>query len=87
LSKSSTPGPLQTNESINHRLPTYWLVTPYEAAIREIVQPALVHLRHADGDAEVRSLLAVLAHAKGQPSVGTIALWTEDERREALGEL
>jgi hypothetical protein len=64
-----------------------WLARPYETAIREVVQPALAHLRFADGDEEVRSLLAVLAHAKGQPTIGAIALWTEDERSEALGEL
>jgi hypothetical protein len=64
-----------------------WLEQPYEAALREVVQPALAHLRSATGEAEVRSLLAVLAHAKGQRTIGAIALWTEDERREALGEL
>jgi len=64
-----------------------WLARAYETAMREVVQPALTHLRSADGDAEVRSLLAVLAHAKGQPTIGAIALWTEDERSEALGEL
>lgn len=63
-----------------------WLARPFEAAMREVVQPALAHLRDADGDAEVRSILAVVAHAKGQPTIGAIALWTEDERSEALGE-
>jgi len=64
-----------------------WLVRPYEAAMREVVSPALAHLGGADGDPEVRSLLAVIAHAKVQPTIGSIALWTEDERAEALGEL
>lgn len=59
----------------------------YAAAMREVVQPALVHLRDADDDLEVRSLLAVIAHAKGQRTIGSIALWAEDERQEALGEL
>ena len=63
-----------------------WLARSYETAMREVVQPALGHLRGAEGDAEVRSILAVLAHAKGQPTIGAIALWTEDERSEALGE-
>jgi hypothetical protein len=65
---------------------TDWLERSYEAAMREVVQPALAHFERADGDAEVRSILAVLAHAKGQRTIGQIALWTEDERREALGE-
>lgn len=64
-----------------------WLAQSYDMAMREIIPTALVHLRVANGDAEVRSVLAVLAHAKGQPTIGAIALWTEDERREALGEL
>lgn len=64
-----------------------WLARPYETAMREVVQPALAHLRGAGGDMEVRSILAVLAHAKGQPTIGVMALWTEDERSEALGEL
>jgi hypothetical protein len=64
-----------------------WLAQSYEAAMREVVLPALAHLGAAENDAEVRSLLAVLAHAKGQPTIGTIALWTEDEREDALGEL
>jgi hypothetical protein len=64
-----------------------WLASSYEAAMRDVIAPALAHLRDAQDDADVRSLLAVLAHAKGQASIGAIALWEEDERREALGEL
>ena len=63
-----------------------WLKHAYETSMREIIEPALAHLRSAEGDLEVRSLLAVIAHAKGQPSIAAIALWTEDERREALEE-
>lgn len=63
------------------------LAHTYEASMRAAIQPALHHLRDASGDLEVRCLLATLAQAKGQPSIGAIALWTEDERREALGEL
>ena len=63
-----------------------WLQQRYETAMREVVQPALAHLSGADRDVEVRSLIAVLAHAKGQRTIGVIALWTEDERTEALGE-
>lgn len=64
-----------------------WLASSYETSMREVVQSALEHLRDAHGDPEVRSLLAVLAHAKGQRTIAAIALWTEDERQEALGEL
>lgn len=64
-----------------------WLQEAYAAAMREVVQPALAHLAEAEDDLDVRSLLAVLAHAKGQRTIGAIALWTEDERQEALGEL
>lgn len=64
-----------------------WLASAYETAMRQVVQSALTHLRGTEEDTEVRSLLAVLAHAKRQPTIGAIALWTEDERREALGEL
>lgn len=64
-----------------------WLKGSYVTAMSEVVQPALSHFRAADDDLAVRSLLAVLAHAKGQRTVGAIALWREDERQEALGEI
>ncbi len=64
-----------------------WLQGSYATAMRELIQPALAHLRSAEVDEDVRSLLAVLAHAKGQRTIGAIALWTEDERQEALGEI
>ena len=64
-----------------------WLSGPYRSALQDIIQPACEHLQKADGDLEVRSLLAVLAHAKGQRTVGAMTLWTEDERQGALGEL
>lgn len=46
---------------------------------------ALQHLAHASEDKLVCSLLAVIAHAKGQHSLAAIALCTEDERCEMLG--
>jgi len=64
-----------------------WLADSYATALREVVEPALSHLHGADTDVDVRSLLAVLAHAKGQRTIGTIALWTEDERKEALDDV
>ena len=63
-----------------------WLDDSYRTAIGGLIEPALGHLRTAEGDEEVRSILAVLAHAKGQRSIGAIALWAEDERLEALGD-
>jgi len=64
-----------------------WLASAYQTAMRDVITPALAHFRDAQNDADVRSLLAVLAHAKGQRSIGAITLWTEDERQEALGEI
>jgi hypothetical protein len=64
-----------------------WLVQDYAAAMIDVVQPATDHLRATDADLEVRSLLATIAQAKGQRTIGAISLWTEDERAQALGEL
>ncbi len=64
----------------------HWLSEPYAAALADVVQPATDHLRLTDADLEVRSLLAAIAQAKGQWTIGAISLWTEDERAEALGE-
>ncbi|MGD9713053.1 MAG: hypothetical protein AB7V46_13420 [Thermomicrobiales bacterium] len=63
------------------------LAEQYHAAMRRVVDPALAHLRFAVEDEAVRSIIAVLAHAKGQHTIGAIALWTEDERQEVLGSL
>jgi len=64
-----------------------WLRDPYAMAMRDLVGPAAKHLSNTNDDLEVRSLLAVIAHAKGERTIGIIALWTEDERQEVLGEL
>lgn len=64
-----------------------WLSGSYHSALQGVVQPALAHLQAAVGDLEVRSILAVLALAKGQRTLAAIAMWTEDERQEVLGEL
>jgi hypothetical protein len=64
-----------------------WLSEPYSAALVEVVEPATAHLRLTDADLEVRSLLATIAQAKGQRTIGAMSLWTEDERAEALGEV
>ena len=60
------------------------LVKPYRTAWAAVVQPALRDLAAADDDLSVRSILAVLAHAKGQHSIAILALLTEDERQELL---
>lgn len=64
-----------------------WLWDPYAMAMSDLVGPATKHLRSTKNDLEVRSLLAVIAQAKGERTLGAIALWTEDERREVLGKL
>jgi hypothetical protein len=56
----------------------------YRAAWKAILPIALNHLHSASDDLTVRSLLAVVAHAKGQHSLAVIALCTEDERKEML---
>ena len=63
-----------------------WLLEPYQTALNSFAESALKHLPDASQDEAVRSILAVLAHAKGQRTLGAIALWTEDERQEALGQ-
>lgn len=57
----------------------------YEQAWAVILPMALRDLGTATDDLVVRSALAVVAHAKGQHTLATIALCTEDERAEMLG--
>ncbi|MEG3124314.1 hypothetical protein [Sphingomonas sp. GB1N7] len=57
----------------------------YEQAWAAILPMALRDLGEAKDDLVVRSALAVIAHAKGQHTLATIALCTEDERAEMLG--
>ncbi|EIZ79410.1 hypothetical protein WSK_2007 [Novosphingobium sp. Rr 2-17] len=57
----------------------------YRQAWEVITPMALGHLRTAFNDPLVRSLIAVVAHAKRQHSLAAIALCTEDERQEMLG--
>lgn len=58
----------------------------YQNAWAAILQMALRDLAKATDDVVVRSTLAVVARAKGQHTLATIALCTEDERVEMLGE-
>ena len=57
----------------------------YEQAWAVIFPMALRDLGAAIDDLVVRSALAVVAHAKRQHTLATIALCTEDERVEMLG--
>ncbi|KMS54449.1 hypothetical protein V474_21960 [Novosphingobium barchaimii LL02] len=57
----------------------------YKQAWAAVLPLALRDLGEATNDLVVRSALAVVAHAKGQHTLATIALCTEDERVEMLG--
>lgn len=61
------------------------LAQDYKEAWAAILPIALRDLGQSSDDLVVRGALAVVAHAKGQHSLGTIALCTEDERIEMLG--
>ena len=56
----------------------------YRAAWSAVLTHALRDIVTARDSATVRSILAVLAHAKGEHTLGAIALCTEDERRAML---
>lgn len=56
----------------------------YERAWASILPMALRVLQESTEDLIVRSAFAVIAHAKGQRTLATIALCTEDERIEML---
>ncbi len=57
----------------------------YQRAWAMLLPLALRDLGEAEDDLAVRGALAVVAHAKGQHTLATIALCTEDERLEMLG--
>lgn len=56
----------------------------YERAWSHILPMALRDLGETQNDLVIRGALAVVAHAKGQHTLATIALCTEDERVEML---
>jgi len=58
---------------------------PYRDAWRKVLPKALADLVDASDDPTVRSVLAVVAYGKGQLSIASFALCTEDERLEMLG--
>ena len=61
------------------------LAVPYRDAWQTVLPKALNDLDGATDDQTVRSIFAVIAHAKGQHSIAAFALCTEDERLEMLG--
>jgi hypothetical protein len=61
------------------------LALSYGKAWATVLPKALADLAGATDDRSVRSILAVIAHAKGQHSIAAITLCTEDERLEMLG--
>jgi hypothetical protein len=61
------------------------LEAEYTAAWGVAAQTSLNVLATTSDDLVVRSAIAVLAHSKGQHTLGSIALLTEDEREEMLG--
>jgi hypothetical protein len=69
----------------NPTLPA-WLVDDYESAWRQLEVRALADFPAASNDELVSSIMAVLALAKGKRTLARMALLTEDEREEMLGE-
>jgi hypothetical protein len=69
----------------NPALPA-WLADDYESAWRQLEVRALADFPAVSNDESVSSILAVLALAKGKRTLARMALLTEDEREEMLGE-
>ncbi len=69
----------------NPRVPPE-LEQEYREAWTALLPLALRHLGKPQDDLTDRAVLAVVAHAKGQHRLGTIALCTEEERAEMLGQ-
>ena len=69
----------------NPQLPE-WLRSDYELAWRGLERLALSEFPAATDDNLIHSLIAVLALSKGRRTLGRMAMLTEDERQEMLGE-
>lgn len=69
----------------NPKLPD-WLQTEYEDAWVDLERLALAEFQTATDDTLVHSLIAVLAYTKGCRSLGRVAMLTENERQEMLGD-
>jgi hypothetical protein len=61
-----------------------WIEAEYREALTALFALAVQRLEAAEGDELVRSLIALIALAKGQRSIAQIAFLTEDERQEFL---
>lgn len=61
------------------------LESDYQGGWEALLPLALRDVAVVQDDLTIRAALAVIAHAKGQHSLATIALCTEDERAEKLG--
>ncbi|QCI93763.1 hypothetical protein [Novosphingobium sp. EMRT-2] len=71
--------------SLKGEMPPVALASAYSTAWTSVLPFALRDLAGASEDKLVLSLIAVIAHAKGQHTLGALALCTEDERQEMLG--
>jgi phytoene/squalene synthetase len=69
----------------NPQLPE-WLCNEYEIAWRDLERLALSDFHAATDDSLVHSLIAVLALCKGRRTMARMAMLTEDERLEMLGD-
>jgi len=63
-----------------------WLSDDYARAWVDLQQLALAEFPAAVAEELVHSLVAVLAFAKGRRTLGRMAMLTEDERQEMLGD-
>lgn len=69
----------------NPQLPE-WQAKEYDLAWRALERLALSHFPDATDDELIHSLIAVLALCRGRRTLARMAMLTEDERQELLGE-
>jgi hypothetical protein len=67
----------------NPPLPDF-LEAPYLSALTKLAEKGMSELIDSNDAAVTRSILAVLAFAKGQPLIGEFAMLTQDEQEESL---
>ncbi|SCY28544.1 hypothetical protein [Microvirga guangxiensis] len=63
-----------------------WLEPAYQEAWKRVPELALVHLAPASDETLICSILAALAQAKGQTTLGKLALLTERELQEIIAD-
>jgi hypothetical protein len=61
-----------------------WLRADYDAAWHDLFALGLAELPGATSSELIDSIIAVLAFGKGRPTIGRMAMLTEDERQEML---